>query len=204
VADLEPETLDSLELGVRYRGDRVFFDVAAWYMRKRHVIFRDAQGINVSDGKTRHLGLEYLADWRIRPNLSATLRGTWARHTYRFDRAIGGGETIISGDDVDSAPRHVNQATLRWDYYQGGTAELEWIAVGSYYMDAANTVKYDGHQLFNLRVRQRLSRRWQGAFRITNLTDKSYAERADFAFGNYRYLPGQDRAFFLEIRFLGN
>jgi hypothetical protein len=50
-------------------------------------------------------------------------------------------------------PRCINQAILRWDYSRGGAVELEWGAVGSYSMDAANTVKYDDHQVFSLRVK---------------------------------------------------
>jgi outer membrane receptor protein involved in Fe transport len=75
--------------------------------------------------------------------------------------------------------------------------------MGSYYMDAANTVKYGGHNLVNLRIRQTMARRWQAAVRLTNLLDTTYAERADFAFGNYRYLPGRERAVFVEIGYQG-
>jgi len=31
--------------------------------------------------------------------------------------------------------------------------------------------------------------------------DTYYANRADFAFGNYRYLPGEPREFFIEISY---
>ena len=33
--------------------------------------------------------------------------------------------------------------------------------------------------------------------RLTNLLDEKYAERADFAFGNYRYFPGAGRRLFV-------
>jgi hypothetical protein len=35
--------------------------------------------------------------------------------------------------------------------------------------------------------------------RVTNLLDTAYADRADFAFGDYRYFPGRGRAYFLEL-----
>ena len=38
--------------------------------------------------------------------------------------------------------------------------------------------------------------------RLNNLTDRSIADRADFAFGNYRYFPGRGREFFAEIQYL--
>ncbi|MGW8367584.1 MAG: hypothetical protein ACWGPN_02755, partial [Gammaproteobacteria bacterium] len=63
---------------------------------------------------------------------------------------------------------------------------------------------YDGHDLFNLRWQQSLGPRWQVTFRLNNLNNTHYAERADFAFGNYRYFPGRDRTLFIEIGFYGS
>ena len=199
VADLDPEQMDSLEIGLRGDAGPVYWDLSGFYMRKKNFIFRDADGLNVSDGKTRHVGIEYLVDWRLGEAVSLTLDGTWARHTYRFDRAVGGGETISQGDDVDTAPRHLNNLRLGWRYSSSGEAEIEWLSMGSYYMDAANSVKYGGHDLVNLRIKQAITNHWQGALRFSNLLDETYAERADFAFGNYRYQPGRERAIFLEI-----
>lgn len=201
VADLDPETMDSAEIGLRTGVRGASLELAAFYMEKNDAIFRDAQGVNVSDGETRHAGVEYRLDWQITGSLDLGVSGTWAHHTYRFDRAAAGGETISSGDDVDTAPRHVNNVTLRWRYVADGVAELEWLSLGSYYMDAANTTKYGGHDVVNLRLTQRIWRNWSSGLRVTNLLDESYAERADFAFGNYRYLPGRDRALFFEIRY---
>jgi len=37
--------------------------------------------------------------------------------------------------------------------------------------------------------------------RVDNLFDTAYADRADFAFGNYRYFPARGRAVFLAVDF---
>ena len=34
---------------------------------------------------------------------------------------------------------------------------------------------------------------------MTNLTDEDYAERADFAFGNFRYFIGEPRSAYVGI-----
>jgi outer membrane receptor protein involved in Fe transport len=39
--------------------------------------------------------------------------------------------------------------------------------------------------------------------RIDNLFDTAYADRADFAFGNYRYFPARGRAFFVSFDYTG-
>jgi len=36
--------------------------------------------------------------------------------------------------------------------------------------------------------------------RVTSLTNKAYAERADYSFGNYRYFPGDGREWFVELQ----
>jgi hypothetical protein len=74
--------------------------------------------------------------------------------------------------------------------------------VGEYWLDAANAHRYPGHELLNLRGR------WQGAalgvtLRLNNALDRDYADRADFAFGNYRYFPGRGRALFAEVAWAG-
>ncbi len=40
--------------------------------------------------------------------------------------------------------------------------------------------------------------------RLNNVTDRYIADRADFAFGNYRYFPGRGRELFAEFRYTPN
>ena len=37
--------------------------------------------------------------------------------------------------------------------------------------------------------------------RLNNIMDEDVADRADFAGGNYRYLPGRGRELFIELRY---
>lgn len=197
-ADLDSERIDAVELGWRWRGTALSLDLAAFTMEKRDVILRDSAGFNLSGGRTRHRGLEYGFDWRIYGNWALAGNGTFARHEYRFTAAVEQGEQIISGNDVDTAPRNLHALRLRRasDRF---TAELEWLRVGAYWMNAANTARYPGHDVGNLRLSWRLAPAWSLAARVTNLMDARYADRADFAFGSERYFPGRPRAFFLEI-----
>ena len=69
------------------------------------------------------------------------------------------------------------------------------------YLNAANTAKYTGHNLLNLRAVWRISEAWSIALRVNNLTDELIADRADFAFGDYRYFPGRERETFLQVSY---
>src|SRR5690606_2728717 len=94
VADLASEQLDSLELGWRGFAGPLGWELAAYRMDKRNYIFRDGEGFNVADGRTRHVGLEVSLQWQLSPTLRLAADQAFARHTWRFDRDVGRGEII--------------------------------------------------------------------------------------------------------------
>jgi outer membrane receptor protein involved in Fe transport len=198
VADLDSERADSAELGFRWRSDALSLDLALFHMDKENVILRDSSGFNVSGGRTRHQGVEYEGDWAFAGDWLLSAAGTYARHEYRFTAVVDQGEQITSGNDIDTAPRNIHSLRLRrssaWL-----DAELEWLWVGAYWANAANTARYGGHDVGNLRLTATPAKSWSLTLRVTNLLDTAYADRADFAFGDYRYFPGRGRAYFAEI-----
>lgn len=207
-AGLQSENLDSVELGWKAQFGFVSLSTALYEMRKRDVILRETNGFNVGNGATRHRGFEYEARYDgIRTIVR--LGGTVARHQYDFSRAIEGGESIVSGNDVDTAPRNVHSLSV--DVELGSLQEddtvrlmVEGTHVGGYFLDAANTARYDGHHVANLGLLWNSDWDVGFALRIDNLFDQRYADRADFAFGNYRYFPARGRALFLSIDYAKN
>lgn len=201
VAQLDSERLDSVEVGARGTAGPVTYSLAAFAMTKDNVIFRDSNAFNISDGRTKHKGVEYELSWSPIESLTLAGAGTYAKHTYDFNRAVEGGETIVSGRDVDTAPRHINSVRANWRFLPNARAELEWQAIGSYFVDASNAHSYEGYDLLNLRVGWNVTPNWNVMARINNVTDTAYADRADYAFGNYRYFPGRGRTLFVEARY---
>lgn len=197
VADLDSEVLDAVELGLRGRG-LVGYELVLFVQRKENFIFRDADGFNVSDGRTRHRGIEFSLDHDITRTLAAAARGSYAIHEYRFNRDLGG-ETIIRGKDISSAPRRVWSADLTWRPDDHWLAQLAFESTGAYWLDAANDRRYSGHRLWHGHVEYRTGNGWQTSLRLRNLLDRRYAERADFAFGNFRYFPGAGRSLFVHL-----
>jgi len=202
IADLDAEQLDSVEVGARGAFGPLRYSLAGFKMKKDNVIFRDSAGFNVSNGKTDHEGVEYEFNWLPLETLTLALAGTYAKHTYAFNSSVDGGETIVSGRDIDTAPRHVNTARINWQFLPVANAELEWVGVGRYFIDAANAHDYTGHDLLNLRLGWTIRDNWITTLRLNNVTDEAYADRADFAFGNYRYFPGRGRTLFVEVRYV--
>jgi outer membrane receptor protein involved in Fe transport len=204
-ADLDSESLDSIEVGWKFRGDFLSLDGAFYEMKKNNVILRETNGFNVSNGATRHRGFEYEARLDAE-RWSLSLNGTFAKHEYAFSRAVEGGETIVSGNDVDTAPRNLH--TLALDIRLGESDEwwlgVDTVYVGKYFLDAANTATYPGHTVANARVAWSPAKAWRTTLRVDNLFDTRYADRADFAFGNYRYFPARGRAVFLSVDYARN
>ncbi len=199
VADLDSERLDALELGLKGGWERFDLALAAFDMEKRNVVLRETNGFNVSDGRTSHQGVEYELRWRPLQDVELSGAGTFARHRYEFSRAVEGGEAIVAGNDVDTAPRRLHRAAVAWTPGAAWAFEAEWLSVGEYWLDAANEHRYGGHELLNLRGRWQAARQWSLTLRLNNALDRDYADRADYAFGNYRYFPGRGRALFAEI-----
>ena len=200
VADLDAEELDSIEVGLRGTlADALAWDLSLYSMEKDEVIFQDADRQNVSGASTRHQGLDLSLDYRFAADWYAALDATFARH--RYDSAIDllGSSGDIKGNDIDTAPRHFGSARLGWEFTDFGRAELEWVHMGSYYLEPDNEHEYDGHDLLNLRILAEFDNGWRAALRVTNLTDEDYAERADFGFGSYRYFVGEPRGAYVEV-----
>ncbi len=199
-ADLDSERVDSFELGWRRQSEVSSLEIVAYAMQKRGSVLRDAEGFNVSNGRSRHVGIETGVKWRLSDNLAARFNASIARHTYDFDAVAARGETFRSGNDVDTAPRHLGSLEILWAPAEPVNVALQWTLVGRYYLDAENRFTYGGHDLVNARGSIDFGR-FALTARLNNLADTAYADRADYAFGNYRYFPGRGREVFLELRY---
>lgn len=196
VGDIDAEAIDAVEGGLRGGAGAFDFELAGYFMDKRNFFFRDADGFNVSDGRTRHVGAELRAGGDLHETFRIETSLTYGRHTYRFDNQVARSTEVISfGDTVDTAPRWLGNGRAVWTPLDALRAELEWVWVDNYFTDAANTNSYEGHNVFNLRASWQATPNAEFFGAIRNLTNKLYAERADFAFGNPRFFPGEERAF---------
>ncbi|TGY94134.1 TonB-dependent receptor [Marinicauda pacifica] len=198
VGGFDPEELDSLEAGLRmqsWASGRI--ELVGFTMDKTNVFFRDANGFNVSDAETTHDGVEASLVQPLGDRLTVSASVTWAVHEYAFADATEG---IAPGNRVDTAPEWLWNVRAVWEPTFDSQIEAEWIHVDEYFADAANTARYEGHDLLNLRARYTLRPGLDVFSSIRNVLDDRYAERADYAFGNYRYFPGEPRSVSVGVR----
>jgi len=199
VDEFGDKSIDSLELGIRSRGERLQVDLSAYWMQKRDVILKASNNATVGDAKTEHKGVElqsayqFLDVWRLTGALS------WAEHRVMRASDFSSGSNA-SGLLIDTAPQWMGSLQLRYQPSKMAYAELEAVYMDDYYLDAANEHEYAGHTVYHALFGVRLGAQWQGRLRIQNLTDERFAERADFAFGSYRYFTGESRGVFVEVK----
>ncbi|MDX1381043.1 MAG: TonB-dependent receptor, partial [Xanthomonadales bacterium] len=156
-------------------------------------------GFNVSGARSRHEGVEAALDWQASDTVGFSLAGSWTRHTYDFS-FDGRGQAIVDGNDIDTAPRWLAAGEVRWQPAPGWRWDTVLRYVGQYYLDPGNRFEYPGHVLLDLRAFFEPAPGWRVAARLDNALDARYADRADYAMGDYRYLPGRGRALFVELR----
>ncbi len=198
--EAEVETLDSLEAGFKGKVGIFSTELAAFTMWKDNFFFRNANGFNVVNGKTRHNGVELSFTGQLTKWLSISGDGTLAKHSYDFALDEGSAANNITEDNrVDTAPNTLAHMRATVTPSEGVQMEIEWRHVGSYFTNPGNTAKYPGHDIFVLRGRYEVSDAITLFGRIDNLFDTRYADRADFAFGNERYFPGRPRTLFFGL-----
>jgi iron complex outermembrane recepter protein len=196
-ADLEAETLDNVEAGLRGDYGAWRFSLAAYHMEKEDVIFQDSNRQNISGASTLHRGVDLALGWSSESDWRVTMNASYAKHTYDSEIAIS--QADINGNDIDTAPRYMGSVQMGKDFHRAGEAELEWVYMGSYYTDPENEHSYRGHRLLNLRWQWQATKAWQLGLRLNNLLDEDYADRADFGFGQDRYFVGEPRTAFIEL-----
>ena len=199
VADLDSESLWSLEAGLTKSKGVNVAELKIYSQRKRDAILRDSEGLNINRGRTQSHGVEVQLERSFGAHHEVGLTLTVADHKYDFTHQVARGEQITSGNEVDSAPRLMYNARWKLSWTPEIQTAVEFVHVGSHYINASNTAKYGGHNVVNLRTLIGIDWRRQLQFNIMNVLDERYADRADFAFGSYRYFPARPRQVFVSL-----
>ncbi len=197
VADIDPVEMDSIEMGFRGSTEKVGYNIALFSMRKDNFIFRNTSRQNVDNGATEHRGIEFDIQMKLHETMTANLAFSWAEHEYDNNPALS--VTPLKGNTIDTAPETLGSMSIKWQATPRQTHELEWVHIGEYYEDPENLNEYEGHDLLHLRGNWRMNSNVQLFYKIMNLTDEAYAERADFAFGSDRYFVGTPRSVYLGL-----
>ncbi|WP_372865427.1 TonB-dependent receptor [Spongiibacter sp.] len=192
-AELDEESLNSAEIGLRGEWSRFSYRSAVYWLQKDELIIQDSNRRNFNGGRTESRGLEVEMSWALSDSLRWNLQGSYSKHQYDNDALTK------EGNELDTAPRQLASSQLIWQATPSTVLTLEAVHQSDYYLEADNRFGYPGHTLVNARWQQHYGEHVYSVLRINNLEDIDYAERADYAFGNHRYFVGEPRSVFLEV-----
>jgi outer membrane receptor protein involved in Fe transport len=206
--DLKPVRAASWEAGFRAAlGGAVTLEATAYSMRLRDDIltfFDPANGLRLTQnvGATNHRGVELGVGVALADGLQLDGAVSYAKHTYSTWEPR---PTIdYSGNEIELAPRFLGNGrlTYRPAFLSTGLLAVEWVRLGSYWMDPENTHKYSGHDLFNLYTTVPVLPNLELSGRVTNLGNRRFAETSSFnAQQGERYRPGAPRQFYLGAQY---
>ncbi len=199
--DLGSQTATNYEIGVkglitgRFRYELALFHIDV----KDEIVPFELEGSGQSffqnAGESTHDGVEASFSAELFPGLTGSASYTWSDFT--FDRFEGIGGEIYDGNRIPGVPEHLFSLDFDWTHPSGFYAGWDFLYVGRFYANNANTVKTDDYLVSNLRA----GFRWTGGqwvvepfIGVNNLFDKEYMAnvRLNASFGRY-YEPAPVR-----------
>jgi iron complex outermembrane recepter protein len=197
-----PPQISELYTGVKvpYLGPQTFYnyEVGGWFSLLKNKLYADWSWYllngtneiitvknpdnsteNQNAGKTKHTGIEYGITYR--PVNSLSLRFSAANSKHTFVDYIEKG-VAYNNNELAGGPRFIANAEVTYKpvFVKGLRVSAEWQHIGPYYMDNANSKKYNGFDLLNLRAGYTIRQFevWVNALNATNTYYSTYASKS--------------------------
>ena len=206
--NLQPIKIDSYETGVKtgFLDNKLTLDASVYLMQKKDDIVSYSVTSGLSEkrnaGETEHKGIEVAVGMKPVKEAGLDVSYSYSQQTYINYRVSS--TVSYSGKEIPIAPRQIVNTRLHYapSSLNGGRVELEWIKLDEYWLDDANTEKYAGHDLFNVRASYKTTKSWEFFARAINVTDKLYAESASkSSTGSAQYNSGLPRTFYAGLTY---
>src|SRR3989338_861935 len=206
--NLQPIKIDSYETGVKtgFLDNKLTLDASIYLMQKKDDIVSYAVTTGLSEkrnaGETEHKGIEVAVGMKPVKEAGLDVSYSYSQQTYINYRVSS--TVSYSGKEIPIAPRQLVNTRLHYapSSFNGGRVELEWIRLDEYWLDDANSEKYAGHDLFNVRASYKTTKSWEFFARAINVTDKLYAESASkSSTGSAQYNSGLPRTFYAGLTY---
>ena len=203
-SDIDSVQADNVEFVLNGAAAGIAYSFSAYHMKKRNVIIKTSEKLNVDGQKTRHQGLELsLRGWLIRERIEFIGSYAYGKHQYDSNpHLIFASGVNIKGNIMDTAPRHLGSLKINWTVVESSILGFETIYLGNYYLNPENNKSYDGHTLSHVYFTQQLPWQIEISGVVKNVFDIDYADRADvqpFSANTSRYFIGEPRSYQLSI-----
>jgi len=215
--DLDPAFTYNYEAGLKYRhADGHSLDMTIFWQEVEDEIIQtllaDNQVAYSNAGQTEKFGVEVAGKAKLPYHL--VLHGSYTYSDFIFNQFeeplwvynpdTRATEVVVfdrSGNQLPYIPKHQYSLGLSWRHPSGFEARVDTYSWGEYWVDNANSEKYDGYDLLtNLMVGWE-QKPWNIALDISNLFDKTYAMEVTKSGDELRYRPGAPRTWFAKLSY---
>lgn len=185
IPNLKPATYNNYEIGMRmaFLNGALKLDSALYRLDGSDTIVNytiaPGNSENRNAGRTRSQGLELALNYEAG---AIDLRFGTSITSHRFRKYQASGTLDYSGKEMPQAPSDITTAEIGYKPMPGMRIALELVHQGEYWMNNANTAKYPGHTLLNLRAKYQFAKGWDAWLQARNLADKHYADSASSSY----------------------
>ncbi len=197
--DLDSATARNIEVGIKGRSYNWSFDLDLYYTTVKDEIVSVLNGYITefeNAGKTKKKGLEFSGQFHVNDHF--TLGASYAYSDYTFDEFFepiwGVGNVDRSGNQMPYIPRHQYSLWVGLTHPSGFKGRIQADTWGEYYMDNANTEKYEGYELLTTLMVGYERGPHLFSLNVNNLFDQRYAvEVKKSTTGRKTYYAGAPR-----------
>jgi iron complex outermembrane receptor protein len=195
VPDLNPSVFQNYEVGgwAELVKNKLSAEISLYQLYGSNEIIsvrlEDGSTENRNTGKTSHKGIEMGIRGNLRKDVDFRFSAAYSEH--RFSRFIEKG-TNYNGKEMNGAPRWLHNMELwyRPSFTRGLRTGVEWQRQGSYFMDALNTAKYNGFNVFHFRAGYQL-KTFVVWVNVMNITNSYYSCISSKSGASYSYTPAE-------------
>lgn len=177
--DLEPSTSRNIETGLKGRSGKWAMDTSIYYNEVSDEIVAtlvNSETTFSNAGKTIKKGFEFAGSYEIVNGLRGGLNYAYSRYNYdSFNTVVSGIPVDYSGNQLPFIPEQQYSLYLDYKMPQGFSARIQGDTWGEYYLDNANTEKYEGYEFLTSLYLGYERRQHKLSLNVDNLFDLRYA-----------------------------
>lgn len=195
------------EIGLKTRTGDFSYDVAIYQndIKDEIIQIKDAGGNTIYDnaGQTQKRGFEFLGTYRVTKELSLGLSYAYSDFIYKsFQEKVGAAFVSRDGNYLPYIPKNQYGLEANYKMDNGFKARIQTKTWGSYYLDNANSDKYDGYDFVTDLMLGYETKVHLVQLNINNIFDKYYASQAEKSvYGVESYKAAAPRSAMVSYRY---
>lgn len=203
---LNASTASTVEVGAKGRQAGLSYDAAVYYTLVNDEIVSVSENGETTfsnAGEVEKMGFEFSGNYDVSDTISLGANYAYSDFKFKsFNEPVNGVNTSRAGNSMPYVPKHQYAMSMNYDSGWGLKGSMRTESWSAYWMDNANTEKYDGYKFI---TNANLSYDWTEdralSLNVENLFDRRYAiEAKKDTRGTRTFAAGQPRTFVVSYR----